>query len=108
MDRLQVAPLVDRDRILALPDRPSREAALLQLEQHRRDMVSHFLVMVFAKQLCEAAVNNTHEAVIAGIPASLVDNAKALARSHIKAARIVAASKHSGDYPGEMYGNVDT
>ncbi len=104
---LRIAPLADCDRILALPDRPSREAALLQLAAGgRRDMVSHFLAMRFAKLLCEAAVTGSHEAVIAGIPASLVDVSKALARSHIKAARIVAASNNSAE-AGKRYRDGD-
>lgn len=84
--------MVDRDRILALPDRPSREAALLQLEDNRRKMVSHFLLISFAKQLCEAAPAGARacNSIISDIPAHLVDDAKALGRSFIKAARITA------------------
>ena len=93
MNGLQVSPLTDADRIFALPDRAAREAALLKLEINRRDMVSHFLVLKFAKRLCEATPRGEHETVIEQIPAHLVEDVKPLARSYIEAAKIVAGSK---------------
>jgi hypothetical protein len=91
MNGLQHSPLIDAERIHALPDRAAREAALLALEPHRRDMVSHFLVLRFAKALCapegipvsdhKAVPRGAHEALIEQIPAHLVDQVKPLARS---------------------------
>lgn len=83
-----------------MADRAAREAALLQLQPGRRDMVSHFLVVAYAKRLCEAAPLGTHQSVMDDIPESLAEDAKALGRSYLKAARIAAASdnKSSGDY----------
>lgn len=96
----RIGPLLDVDYILAMSTRQAREAALLKLESNRRDMVSHFLVMAYAKQLCEAAPLGTHQSVIDQIPESLAEDAKALGRSYLKAARIAAAANNraSGDY----------
>ena len=85
MSGLQLSPLTDADRIFALPDRAAREAALLALTQDRRDMVSHFLVLRFAKALCEALPRGEHDTMIAQIPAHLVEDVKPLARSYIEA-----------------------
>ena len=90
---LQHSPLQDTERIFAMPDRVAREAALLQLDPDRRDMVSHFLVLRFAKALCESTPRGAHDSVIADIPECLVADVKPLARSYITAARVVAASK---------------
>jgi len=91
---LQISPIADAERIVALPDRAAREAALLAIESgDRRDMVSHFLVLRYAKALCEAMPLGEHEDLIRQIPEHLVDDVKPLARSYIRAARIVAAGK---------------
>ena len=94
MTGLQISPIADAERIVALPDRATREAALLAIESgDRRDMVSHFLVLSFAKKLCEAIPLGEHDTLLAQIPAHLVEHSKLLARSYIRAARIVAAGK---------------
>lgn len=96
MNGLQLSPLMDTDRIFALPDRASREAALLRMESNRRDMVSHFLVLKYAKTLCEAVPRGAHDQVIEQIPAQLVEAVKPLARSYIQAAKIVANNNAGG------------
>lgn len=94
-----IEPIQDRDRILALESRAAREAAILQLaEGGRRNMVCHFLIMAFAKQLCESLPHKTHEFVLARIPLHLVEQSKDLARSHIQAARIVARSSSANQH----------
>ena len=97
LNGLQLSPLTDAERIFALPDRAARESALLALTQDRRDMVSHFLVLKFAKALCEALPNGGQkggqDALLAQIPAHLVVDVKLLARSYIEAACMVAGSK---------------
>ena len=92
MNGMQISPLADTERIAALPDRAAREAALLALEPNRRNMVSHFLVLRFAKALCEALPGGAHDQVIAEIPEALVADVLPLARSYVKAARLVAAA----------------
>ena len=87
---LQHSPLQDTERIFAMPDRAAREAALLTLEPDRRDMVSHFLVMRFAKALSD---QNGCADLIAGVPEHLVADVGRLARSYITAALVVAARK---------------
>lgn len=93
MSGLQHSPLQDMERIFALPGRAAREAALLRLHEDRRRMVSHFLVLRFAKCLCEAVPRGAHEAVLDQVPAQLVEFVKPLARSYIQAAQIVALAR---------------
>lgn len=87
-------PLWEMEQIAAMSTREAQEQALGRVPDPRRTMVSHFLVMHCAKRLCEALPSNTHGEVLKLIPAHLVEDARALGRSYVKAARIVAADKN--------------
>lgn len=87
-------PLWEMEQIAGMSTREAQEEALQRLPEGRRTMVSHFLVLHYAKRLCEALPSNTHHDVLELIPSHLVDDARALGRSYLKAARIVAADKN--------------
>jgi hypothetical protein len=90
--RRVIRPIADMRAIVALATKAEREAALLRLEPMYRYQVGHYLVMHYAKALCEALPTQSHEAVLAEIPDSLLEDARALGRSYVKAAQRKAAS----------------
>lgn len=83
-------PLWEMERIAGMSTREAQEEALQRIPEQRRTMVSHFLVMYYAKRLCEALPSNGHGEVLKLIPSHLSDDACALARSYVRAARMVA------------------
>lgn len=98
---LQISPLRDTERIFALPTRAAREAALLELDHDRHDMVAHFLILKFAAELkrierpellfpSELRRTQSPDELLAGVPLHLLDDVKRLARSYADSARIVA------------------